>query len=144
MDNAPKDRIFLSKSFLKFLMLGAINTPIGIAIMFILYNVARLDYWPSSIISYCVTGTISFFLNKYFTFKVKKWSFYIVASFICNLAACYFIAYFLAKRLIHFLLMNYRQSIRDNVALLIGAVFFTVLNYLGQRYFVYKTKESES
>ena len=54
---------------LRFLIVGVINTLVGSAIMFGLYNLAHCTYWASSAANYVLTSILSFFLNKYFTFK---------------------------------------------------------------------------
>jgi putative flippase GtrA len=60
------------RHFLKFLLVGVVNTIIGSTIMFALYNAAHLSYWLSSACNYVFTSIVSFFLNKYFTFAVKE------------------------------------------------------------------------
>ena len=59
----------------KFLIVGVVNTLIGAGLMFVLYNLAHWSYWVSSACNYIAGGIVSFFLNKYFTFKNKDRSF---------------------------------------------------------------------
>ena len=56
---------------LKFLLVGVVNTLIGTGTMFLLYNLAHCSYWVSSAANYVVGGIVSFFLNKYFTFRIR-------------------------------------------------------------------------
>lgn len=58
---------FLDKTFLKFVIVGIVNTLFGTAIMFGLYNLAGCNYWVSSIANYFFGSILSYFLNKYFT-----------------------------------------------------------------------------
>ena len=51
---------------------------------------------------------------------------------------CYFIAYGLAKPLMWRLLADHSEKLRDNAAMLTGAVLYTGLNYLGQRFFTFR------
>ena len=78
------------------------------------------------------------FLNKYFTFQSKGRSLKEVVTFVINISVCYVIAYGLAKPLAYKVLEVYGQSLRDNVAMLIGMCLFVVLNYFGQRFVVFK------
>src|SRR5699024_8647251 len=55
----------------KFLLVGVVNTLVGSAIMFGLYNLAGWGYWVSSAMNYLLTSILSFFLNKYFTFQSR-------------------------------------------------------------------------
>lgn len=47
---------------LKFIIVGVINTLVGSAIMFGLYNFAGCSYWISSAANYILTSILSFFL----------------------------------------------------------------------------------
>lgn len=123
---------------LKFLLVGVINTLVGTAIMFGLYNLAGCGYWFSSAANYVLTSILSFFLNKYFTFRSKGGSWKEVLRFALNIAVCYLLAYGIAKPLVLWLLSGSSDTLRDNVSMLVGMCLFTGLNYLGQRFFAFK------
>jgi putative flippase GtrA len=128
--------------FLKFILVGVINTIVGSSIMFGFYNIAHLDYWLSSACNYTFTSILSFFLNKYFTFGVRQWSAYMIAAFVLTITVSYFIAYGISKPVINYLLRDSPQNIRENIALLAGMCLFTGFNYLGQRLIVFKKGEN--
>ena len=131
-------KIFYDKTFLKFIIVGIINTIVGACIMFGLYNIFQCSYWFSSIMNYVVGSIVSFFLNKYFTFKSKVFSFKEVLYFTVNIAVCFFIAYSLAKTFAMYLLSGYSITVQENTAMFIGMVIFTGLNYLSQRFIVFR------
>ena len=106
--------------------------------MFALYNIFHCTYWVSSTMNYVVGSIVSFFLNKYFTFKSKAFSFKEVIYFIINIAVCFFIAYSLAKPFAMYLLSGYSITVQENIAMFIGMVIFTGLNYLSQRFIVFR------
>ena len=122
----------------RFLLVGVINTLVGAGTMFILYNVFHCSDWVSSVANYLVGGVVSFFLNKYFTFRQRGWSWGQAAKFAVNVAVCYLIAYGLAKPLAAALLPVKSVSLRDNAAMLSGMCLYTILNYLGQRFYAFK------
>lgn len=130
--------IFLDKTMLKFLMVGVVNVTVGAGTMFLLYNLAGCSYWMSSAANYIVGGIVSFFLNKYFTFQNKERSWMQVVKFAALVAACYFIAYGLAKPMAIWALSSQPLNIQENVAMCIGTCLYTLLNYLGQRFFAFK------
>ncbi|MBS4931083.1 MAG: GtrA family protein [Clostridiales bacterium] len=130
------DRI-IDKKLLKFLIVGIINTIIGMCIMFSLYNFLGCTYWISSSLNYVITSILSFFLNKYFTFGNHQRDYKQVVRFILNILVCYIIAYGLAKPLCLLLLSNNSKTIQDNISMLVGMCIFTSLNYLGQRFFTF-------
>ena len=79
----------VDKKLLRFIIVGCINTIVGTAIMFGLYNLASCSYWISSAANYILTSILSFFLNKYFTFRNKERSWKQVMRFAVNIAVCY-------------------------------------------------------
>ncbi|GHT56706.1 hypothetical protein FACS1894109_06520 [Spirochaetia bacterium] len=125
------------RTFFKFVLVGIINTIIGTGIMFSLYNLFGFSYWQSSAVNYIFTSILSFFLNKYFTFSVKQWSAYMLFAFVFTIAMSYLLAYGIAKPVVHRVLANCSQKIRDNVSMLAGMCLFTGLNYIGQRFVVF-------
>jgi putative flippase GtrA len=126
--------------FLKFIIVGIINTTVGAGFMFVLYNLAGFDYWVSSAANYVVGSICSFFLNKNFTFKVKGRSAFMPIAFIATIVFSYLIAYGVAKPAMYHMLANYSQKFRDNAAMLTGMCLFTGLNYIGQRFVVFGRK----
>jgi putative flippase GtrA len=138
-----KPAALFDRTFLKFMLVGVVNTLVGSAIMFLLYNFAGLSYWLSSGVNYFFTSILSFFLNKYFTFSAKNWSVQMVVSFVLIIIVAYGIAYGIAKPLVYTVLKGYSEKVRGNVSLLCGMCLFTGLNYLGQRFVAFRTKKRE-
>ncbi|MEG1633393.1 MAG: GtrA family protein [Oscillospiraceae bacterium] len=133
---------FFDRQFLKFCLVGVANTLFGTAIMFGLYNLAGCSYWLSSAMNYVCGSVLSYFLNKYFTFKSVGGGWRELLRFAANISLCYVIAYSLAKPLVYTLLTGASVSVRDNVSMLVGMVIFTGLNYLGQRFFAFRQPEN--
>lgn len=122
----------------RFLLVGAVNTLIGCGAMFLLYNLAHWSYWLSSAANYVLGGIVSFFLNKYFTFRRREWSWNQVVKFAANVAVCWLLAYGLAQPLVRHLLAGWPVNLQENGAMLVGMCLYTALNYLGQRFFAFR------
>ena len=122
----------------RFLLVGVINTLVGCGAMFLLYNLAHWSYWLSSAANYVLGGVVSFFLNKYFTFRRREWSWGQVIRFAVNVAACWLLAYGLARPLVFQALTGREVWLQENVAMVVGMCLFTGLNYLGQRFFAFR------
>lgn len=127
----------------RFLLVGIINTLVGCGAMFLLYNLAHWSYWLSSAANYVLGGIVSFFLNKYFTFRSREWSWAQVVKFAANVAVCWLVAYGLAQPLVGRLLAEWPVRVRENGAMLAGMCLYTALNYLGQRFFAFRKKRAE-
>lgn len=136
--------------FLRFLIVGMINTIVGLSISFISLNIFQVNYWVSTFSGNGVGAVVSYFLNRKFTFKsnaaVRKtfWKFIIV------ILLCYFISYwtssFIVKSFIQIGQFSLSNQILDNISTLFGAVLYTISNYLGQKIIVFSnsyTRNSE-
>jgi putative flippase GtrA len=128
----------IDEKLIKFIIVGVINTVVGTAIMFTLYNLVGCTYWVSSATNYFLTSILSFFLNKYFTFKNNDRSFMQIIRFALNIMVCYLLAYGIAKPAVLWILSSYSETIQTNIAMFVGMCLFTGFNYLGQRFFAFK------
>jgi putative flippase GtrA len=133
---------FFDATFLRFVIVGVMNTLFGSGVMFLLYNLLlypyRWGYWVSSAANYVFGSILSYVLNKRFTFRNTEKGIGPVLRFAVNIAACYFIAYGLAKPAVRLLLSGSGQRVQENAAMLAGMALFVLLNYLGQRFFAFK------
>lgn len=132
---------FFDRIFLKFLIVGILNTVVGAGIMFFCYNVLQLSYWLSSGLNYLIGSLLSYFLNKYFTFQKQGQNVVMVIRFAVTILCCYVLAYGFARLTVQWILKATPLAIRDNVSLLVGMCVFVVLNYLGQRYWAFRTQK---
>ena len=130
------------KTFLKFIVVGIINTLFGMAIMFYCYNILDLGHWFSSAMNYLCGGILSYFLNKKYTFEVKETSQTAIIRFAINLTVCYLLAYGVAKPLALYLFQGAGEGLQGYIALVIGMGLFVVLNYVGQRFWAFKQDEA--
>jgi len=134
---------FFDASFLRFVLVGVINTLVGTAIMFVFYNIFHFGYWFSSASNYVLASILSYFLNKYYTFQSKGDDWRSVLRFVINISVCYLLAYGIAKPLMRWILSGTTQTIQENVAMLTGMVLFVAFNYIGQKFFVFNQYRDE-
>ena len=133
--------LFFDRTFLKFILVGVVNTLFGTAIMFGFYNLLHLSYWISSAANYFFGSILSYFLNKRFTFHNREKGAGTLIRFVLEISVCYLIAYGAARPLVRLLLSGATQKVRDNVAMLVGMGLFVVLNYIGQRFFAFRERK---
>lgn len=131
-----------SGTMLRFIVVGIINTLVGAAIMFGLYNLVGASYWVASGANYVLTSILSFVLNKKFTFRHEGETLRSGLRFAINIAVCYLIAYGMAKPCVMILLDSDSHVVQENAAMLIGMCLFVGLNYIGQRIFVFRDRKS--
>ena len=124
----------------RFIIVGVLNTIIGTAAMLIAYNVFHMGYWLSSAMDYIIGSIFSYFANKYFTFKAEKKSKTEVVRFVINIVVCYLLAYGIARPTIDIVLrgITLSKSLMDQISMFFGMGIFVVLNYFGQKFFVFR------
>lgn len=134
---------FLDRTFWRFILVGVANTIFGTGIMFLFYNVFHFSYWISSASNYFFGSILSYVLNRTFTFKNAETTAATLPRFVINISVCYLVAYGLAKPIAAHILSGFPQFIQENIAMLFGMCLFVLLNYIGQRFFVFKDRAGE-
>lgn len=133
---------FFDRTFWKFILVGVANTLFGTGIMFVFYNVFHFSYWISSASNYFFGSILSYLLNRMFTFRSEETTTKTLPRFVINISLCYLLAYGMAKPLVSRILLGFSQNIQENIAMLVGMCLFVGLNYIGQRFFVFKRKRN--
>lgn len=128
------------KSVIIFLAVGVVNTLLSALLMFLLED---LGYWLSTAIAYIAGAVLSFFLNRYITFKSEEKLWNSAMKFIINIALCYVISYSLAQPFAGWILgfTNMSQIWKERITKLFGMGLYTVINYFGQRFFAFAVKK---
>ena len=132
------------RTLIVYLIVGLINTFFGTAVMFGAYNLLHLDYWIATAANYVFGSILSYFLNKHFTFRNRASHKKALVRFTINILACYAVAYGCARPLVRMICSGTSNAIVDNGAMLVGMIFFVSLNYLGQRFFVFRQTAEEN
>ena len=138
-----KDKL-IHNSFVRFLLVGVGNTLLSAVLMFALEG---LGYWPSTAIAYVAGATLSFFLNRFFTFQSEETMGRSAIKFAITVAVCYLVGYGLAKLIVPIPSQPSAVPIIwfERLSKLVGMGLYTLLNYFGQRFFAFKKwKQRES
>lgn len=156
---------FFDIKFWKFLLVGAFNTLVGEGLKFLLYFLTpikqagnfllgpfdiNIGTFAASAIGIIVGSVISYFLNKHFTFKNKEKGAAVVLRFALNIAVCWVIANIIALPLVSTVskalgltLLGWSvETTADFLSLAASSVLFVACNYVGQRFFAFREKES--
>ena len=140
---------FFDIKFWKFIMVGILNTIVGMGLQFLFFNLCGWGEWISSIVGYILGSILSYFLNKYFTFKNKEKGWKPIAKFALNIAVSYGLAYGIAIPLTKWICVANSLTMfswtvdkfAGNVSMLVGSCLFVAFNYIGQRFFAFKEKK---
>lgn len=137
---------FLKSSIFKFALVGVVNTLVGWVAMFMCLAILRhggwfsktVNYWTSSAVNIVIGSIVSYILNKHFTFESDTDASKDVWRFIINVAVCYLVAYGIARPIVMPMVAKASSLIKEVVSLLFGSILFTVINYFGQRFYVFR------
>lgn len=126
--------------------MGLLNTAVSIVIMFALYDYTGLGYWGSSASAYVLGSTLSFFLNRRFTFSHDGELLRSALKFSIVIGVSYFTAYGFALPMVGYLFADEGLSDRfvDQMAMCVGLFLFVALNYCGQKFFAFKSSSSKA
>lgn len=131
-------------------MVGVINTLMGWGIMAVLYNLIHMNYWLSSGISYFIGSVFSYHANAKLTFKVENRDKWLPWRFALNIIVCYLISFSVAKPLVARLIdlsglasgAALSRKLFENIAMVFGMCIFIVMNFFGQKLFVFRKSKS--
>ncbi|MNP17943.1 GtrA-like protein [compost metagenome] len=134
----------INQDFIKFLLVGVLNTAVGLSTIFLLLNLLDFNYWISTFMGNSIGAIVSYCLNKRFTFNSNVSNREAFWKFVSVIVLCYLISYTASYILFDILIgeLIHDVALRSNFTALIGAGIYTLLNYIGQKYFVFKKNPS--
>lgn len=157
-------KIGISKEFIKYCLVGIVNTTVGCLTAFIALNILHFNYYVSTTLSYITGVSCSFILNKKYTFKDNDenvfWQF---AKMNITFIPIYVLSYwFLGNNLTYWFFRHFPETVDfcvniintlfkypipknifiDDVAVCISIIINLVLAFTAVRAFVFTKKEN--
>lgn len=149
------------KTFWLYVVLGILNYGVCNLIMLILHNVFHVEKTPSLIIEFTLQTGISFLLNRYVTFRGLRISRYWPLKFVVSVGMSYLLAKVLLLKVFESLInvqplcaiSDWIQNLvaksaetpvfRENLVMLACTMTYCIINYIGQRYYVFRAQKPE-
>ena len=122
------------KEFLRYNLVGIINTVIGFGIIILLMSVG-VDALKSNAIGYGVGAVLSYILNSKYTFKDTEYKSRKIVIFFLILTVAYGLNYIVLQSLLP-LLNSY-------LAQVFAAIMYTVSAFVLMKFLVFSTKPTE-
>ena len=127
-------------TFIRFLLVGTVNTIVGLSMIIMLLDLGGLSYWSATFLGNCIGAAVSYFLNRSFTFRSRARIQSSGVRFIFILFLCYILSYSISGMAAEFIqtfsLLGHDVS-PEELAVLLGAGIYTLTNYIGQKYLVF-------
>lgn len=124
-------KYYLEKRFIRFLLVGGINTIVGYG-TFAIFIYFNYHYYFSYIMSYVIGIANSYIWNKLFTFKSKNKSYRELLRFISVYLISFVIGSIFLYTAVDMLKIN------EYVAGLINLIFVTLISWIGHNKFSFK------
>jgi putative flippase GtrA len=136
-----------SQEVIKFLLVGLLNTIVGMGLMLFLKNGLEWPFWYATFTGNTVGAIVSFLMNRTFTFKSKVPILVGLPRFTAVVLFCYIFSFSISR-----LITGSMDSFSigqfyidsDNIAILLGSIIYTFSNYAGQKSFVFKPHTESS
>ncbi len=137
----------------KFLLVGILNTLVGQGLSFLLLKVVPWESFGlgsaaavniSAGISTVLASIMSYYLNKYFTFRYRGKDRAVALRFALNIVICYVIAYNIIASLTVLILSGQPKWIVEYGSMVVGMCSFVACNYFGQRFFTFREREDKN
>lgn len=149
-----KLRKVVDRTLIYYVIIGILNFILCTALMFFLFNVCSVSDELSSLINYVLGSVIWYVACKYILFPKRKTTWELIVRFLLEVAICYLVSFHLLAPIISDVLLRFREvwefvgsigiegadMIEGNLQMTLGVVIYAVLNYFGQRYFVFTSR----
>jgi putative flippase GtrA len=132
--------------FVRFIIVGIVNTIVGLSCMYLFLHAVGLSYWIATFLGNSLGACVSYFLNRNFTFRSQNSVTKSAIRFVLVILCCYFISYDLGKNVVAWVLKSnaiFNEKLITDLAVLVGTGLYTVLNYFGQKLFVFPNKKNK-
>lgn len=123
--------------FIKFGVVGIFNTIITAIVIWLLLDIAHLNDFISNLSGYIVGLINSFIWNRCWTFASKSKIGYSAIKFLVSFLFCYVIQWGIV------LLLTNISDINTYYCHLFGMVIYTIMNFLINKYYTFKSLENE-
>ena len=151
----------LDRTFWLYVILGLFNYGLCSVVMLVLHNVYHVSKDASIIIEFALQTSISFLLNRFVTFRGIRISRWWPVKFFVAVGVSYLLAKVLLLKLFEYLItLPFFISIADriqgiaardadplkfrqNLVMLACTFAYCVINYIGQRYYVFRPRKEE-
>lgn len=148
-----KIKKLVDRTLALYLIIGVLNFIVCTALMFFLFNVCGFSEHVSPLVNYGLGSLIWYLSCRYILFPTHRTTLRQLCRFIIDVIVCYLLSYYVAAPLLSGVLLR-SQGVREffsfggdsadmisgNCEMTVGAFSYALLNYFGQRYFVFSDR----
>ena len=143
-----KIKTMVDRTLLNYIIIGVLNFIICTGIMFVLFNMCGFSEHIAPIVNYALGSLIWYLACHYILFRDSKATWQVKFRFVIEVLVCYLVSYYVVAQPVSNWLLRYSsvQAIFDfggvdkisgNCEMTVGVIVYAIMNYFGQRYFVF-------
>lgn len=143
----------VDRTLVYYVIFGILNFIVCTAIMFLLFNVCGFSDHIAPLFNYGLGSIFWYFGCRYLLFRGEERSWQQIIRFLAEVVVLYLLCYYVIAPLLTPVLLRMpkvraffsfggteEEMVRGNCEMTIGAASYAILNYFGQRYFVFSSR----
>jgi len=148
-----KIKRMVDRTLVYYLIIGILNFIVCTALMFLLFNVCGFSDHVAPLFNYGLGSLFWYLAGRYVLFRGQQSTWQQIVRFLAEVVVCYLISYYIVAPLLADVLLplpriralfsfggEEEEMIRGNCEMTIGVIAYAILNYFGQRYFVFSSR----
>ncbi len=150
---SAKIKKMVDRTLVYYLIVGVLNFLVCTGLMFLLFNLCGFSDHIAPLFNYALGSLIWYLSCRYLLFPGQSSTWQQILRFLAEVLVCYVLSYYVAAPLLSGVLLR-SQSVRSffsfggeeyemivgNCEMTIGAIAYAIINYFGQRYFVFSDR----
>ena len=148
-----KIRKLFDRTLVLYLVIGVLNFIFCTALMFFLFNVCGFSEHIAPLVNYGLGSLIWYLSCRYILFPTHRTTLRQLLRFVIDVLVCYLLSYYVVAPLLGSAMLrsagvraffsfggDSQEMISGNCEMTIGSFAYALLNYFGQRYFVFSDR----
>ena len=146
-----KIKRMFDRTLLIYSVVGVLNFIVCTLLMFMLYNQLHVSEHLAPAINYVLGSVIWYLSCRYLIFRDRRSTPDLILRFVVEVVVCYGLSYYVIAPLVGALILQWERvlsffsfggvaKIEGNCAMTVGMLTYAILNYFGQRYFVFSRR----
>lgn len=148
-----KIKKLVDRTLVLYLIIGVLNFIVCTALMFFLFNLCGFSEHVAPLVNYGLGSLIWYLACRYILFPENRTTLRQLLRFAIDVLACYGLSYYVAAPLLSRVCLRAAgvrelfsfggsepEMVRGNFEMTVGAIAYALLNYFGQRYFVFSDR----
>jgi putative flippase GtrA len=126
------------KQFSRFVLVGVLNTVLGYCVIFACMYVAHWSAEVSNMTGYAVGLTVSYLLNRTYTFNSTQRRHTEMLRFLAGFGACY------GANMLALMVLIHQFGVHEGVSQVIAGAVYVMASYLVNKHFVFAAPRTRS